>query len=210
MRTNSKSRTIRGAPTGMSFSISFQHPFNRAGGRASNVRQENKNMIKYTFLLSTVLVLASCKRPGRPVLAGGYESRKVRVLVNHKGGGGGGAIDTDQGVSERLMNLSGTESGHVKHHYKVVKVTPTGFSLEYDMVIENPLGSKPLPFSGTILVPYKDKVIHPITGDYTLTVWVQKFDAEQIVAHQPAKSFSISFQHSFNRAGGRTSNVRQR
>jgi hypothetical protein len=30
------------------------------------------------------------------------------------------------------------------------------------------------------------------------------------VTHQPAKSFSISFQHPFNRAGGRTSNVRGR
>jgi hypothetical protein len=32
---------------------------------------------------------------------------------------------------------------------------------------------------------------------------------EQVVAHQPAVSFSISFQHQFNRAGGRTSNVGQ-
>jgi hypothetical protein len=32
-------------------------------------------------------------------------------------------------------------------------------------------------------------------------------NAEQIVAHQPAISFSISFQHPFNRAGGRTFNV---
>ena len=30
------------------------------------------------------------------------------------------------------------------------------------------------------------------------------------MTHQPAISFSISFQHPFNRAGGRTSNVRQR
>ena len=29
------------------------------------------------------------------------------------------------------------------------------------------------------------------------------------MAHQPAISFSISFQHPFNRAGGRTSNVAQ-
>jgi hypothetical protein len=32
----------------------------------------------------------------------------------------------------------------------------------------------------------------------------------QGVAHQPAISFSISFQHPFNRAGGRTSNVREK
>lgn len=115
------------------------------------------------------LILSSCKRP---VLAGGYESHKVEVLVSDKVSGGGGDIDTDQGVSERQMILSGTGLGSVKHHYKVVNVTPTGFDLEYDMMIENPLGSKPLPFKGTILVPYKDKVIHPITGAYTLTVWV--------------------------------------
>ncbi len=35
----------------------------------------------------------------------------------------------------------------------------------------------------------------------------QKPIVEQVVAHQPAISFSISFQHTFNRAGGRTSNV---
>ncbi|MES2661493.1 MAG: hypothetical protein V4689_22935, partial [Verrucomicrobiota bacterium] len=29
----------------------------------------------------------------------------------------------------------------------------------------------------------------------------------EVVARQPAISFSISFQHHFNRAGGRTSNV---
>ena len=33
-------------------------------------------------------------------------------------------------------------------------------------------------------------------------------EAEQVVAHQPAVSFSISIQNPFNRAGGRTSNVR--
>ena len=33
---------------------------------------------------------------------------------------------------------------------------------------------------------------------------------EQVVTHQPAISFSISFQHPFSRAGGRTSNVRQK
>jgi hypothetical protein len=33
-------RTSHGAPTGISASISFQHPFNRAGGRTSNVRQK--------------------------------------------------------------------------------------------------------------------------------------------------------------------------
>jgi hypothetical protein len=30
------------------------------------------------------------------------------------------------------------------------------------------------------------------------------------MAHQPAISFSISLQHPFNRAGGRTSNVREK
>ena len=34
------SRTSRGAPTGISSSISFQHPFNRAGGRTFNVRRK--------------------------------------------------------------------------------------------------------------------------------------------------------------------------
>ena len=34
--------------------------------------------------------------------------------------------------------------------------------------------------------------------------------AEQIVTHQPAISFSISVQHPFNRAGGRTFNVVRR
>jgi hypothetical protein len=33
-------RTSRGAPTGISFSISFQHLFNRAGGRTFNVLQK--------------------------------------------------------------------------------------------------------------------------------------------------------------------------
>jgi hypothetical protein len=31
--------------------------------------------------------------------------------------------------------------------------------------------------------------------------------AEQVVTHQLRISFSIAFQHAFNRAGGRTSNV---
>ena len=35
-------------------------------------------------------------------------------------------------------------------------------------------------------------------------------NSEQVVTHQPAISFSISFQHPFNRAGGRTSNVVRR
>jgi hypothetical protein len=35
-------------------------------------------------------------------------------------------------------------------------------------------------------------------------------NSEQLVTHQPAISFSISFQHPFNRAGGRTSNVGQK
>jgi hypothetical protein len=35
-------------------------------------------------------------------------------------------------------------------------------------------------------------------------------EAEQVVAHQPAISISISTRFPFNRAGGRTSNVRQK
>ena len=35
-------------------------------------------------------------------------------------------------------------------------------------------------------------------------------EAEQVMTHQPAISFPISFQHPFNRAGGRTSNDSQR
>ena len=37
----------------------------------------------------------------------------------------------------------------------------------------------------------------------------KKEEAEQVVTHQPAISFSIAFQHPLNRAGGRTSNVGQ-
>ena len=33
---------------------------------------------------------------------------------------------------------------------------------------------------------------------------------QQVVTHQPAISFSISFQHPFNRAGRRTSNVKRK
>ncbi len=39
--TRSRHRTIHGAPNGISTSISFQHPFNRAGGRTSNVHAPN-------------------------------------------------------------------------------------------------------------------------------------------------------------------------
>ena len=126
-------------------------------------------MIKYTHIFLAALGFVSCKRP---VLAGGYESRKVEVMVSHKGSGRGGYIDTDQGVSERQMNLWSTELGRVKDHYKVVNVTQKGFDLEYAMMIENPRGSKPRPFKGTIFVPYKHKAIPSITGDYNLTARV--------------------------------------
>ena len=42
--------TSRGAPTGISASIAFQHPFNRAGGRTFNVGQKNiMNLFKKLF-----------------------------------------------------------------------------------------------------------------------------------------------------------------
>ncbi|WP_411825550.1 hypothetical protein [Luteolibacter sp. AS25] len=125
--------------------------------------------MKYTYLLLTFLFITACKKP---VLDGDYETRKVEVMITHKGGGGGGAIDTDRGVSERRMTFSHGGTGSVKERYKVTKVTTTGFTLEYHMIIENPIGSEPRPFSGNVLVPYEDKIVHPITDDYTLTVWV--------------------------------------
>lgn len=39
---------------------------------------------------------------------------------------------------------------------------------------------------------------------------MEKVEAEQVVTHQPVISSPISFQHPFNCAGGRTSNVRQK
>jgi hypothetical protein len=39
----------RGAPSGISFSISFQHLCNRAGGRTFNVRQRKSNQPKPSF-----------------------------------------------------------------------------------------------------------------------------------------------------------------
>jgi len=47
IRHNEERLTSRGAPTGISFSISFQHHFNRAGGRTSNVLQNNPTTHKY-------------------------------------------------------------------------------------------------------------------------------------------------------------------
>src|SRR5687767_420688 len=41
--------TSRGAPTGISVPISFQHPFNRAGGRTSNVLPRNRSDMKIEF-----------------------------------------------------------------------------------------------------------------------------------------------------------------
>jgi hypothetical protein len=49
-------RTNRGAPTGISFSNSFQHPFNRAGGRTFNVDMAEDMSIGYNgFVLSFLM-----------------------------------------------------------------------------------------------------------------------------------------------------------
>ena len=66
---NRKSLTSRGAPTGISTSISFQHPFNRAGGRTSNVGQMTMRHILNILGLFWICVgVLSCGRPRNDVL----------------------------------------------------------------------------------------------------------------------------------------------
>jgi hypothetical protein len=43
--------------------------------------------------------------------------------------------------------------------------------------------------------------------DFESSAAKREKDAQQVVTHQPAISFSISIHFPFNRAGGRTSNV---
>jgi len=126
-----------------------------------------------------ILVASLCvscdKNSSEPILRGGYETAKVSVTVTHvpTASGGGGVLDTDQGVGEReLWGVSG--SGKTAERYTVRDVTATGFTLEYTMTIENPIGSTPRPFAGRIIVPYTETVTEPITEDYTITVSANK------------------------------------
>jgi hypothetical protein len=50
------SSTSHDAPTGISTSISFPSPFNRAGGRTSNVRRNMKTLLTF----SSLLTLSAC------------------------------------------------------------------------------------------------------------------------------------------------------
>jgi hypothetical protein len=50
---------------------------------------------------------------------------------------------------------------------------------------------------------------HFLLSQGRLAARIRNQEGEQPVTHQPAISFSTSFQHPFNRAGGRTSNVLQ-
>ena len=60
---NPRRRTNHGAPTGIGFPISHQHPFNRAGGRTFNVRQKPISTMtrqkKVRFMAGLVLLLVS-------------------------------------------------------------------------------------------------------------------------------------------------------
>ncbi|WP_411825409.1 hypothetical protein [Luteolibacter sp. AS25] len=126
-------------------------------------------------ILTASLCVSCDKSSSEPILRGGYETAKVSVTVAHvpTTSGGGGVIDTDQGVSERkLWGESG--SGKRAERYRIRNVTATGFTLEYEMTIENPIGSTPRPFNGRITVPYAESVTEEITDDYTLTVSANK------------------------------------
>jgi hypothetical protein len=136
-----------------------------------------KTILKIAFAISLVFTGVSCdKGANKPVLSGGYESAKVYVTITHvsSGSGGGGAIDTDQGMSDRELWGKGSASGKTTEHYWVKDVTEVGYNLKYMIKIENPVGSVPLPFEGSIPVPYNKPVTESITQDVTLTVETRK------------------------------------
>ena len=142
-----------------------------------DILQEMKTVLKTICILILGLFSASCdKFPSKPVLLGEYEAAKVSVSITHvpSMSGGGGDIDTDQGVSERELWGEGSSSGKTAGHYFVKKVTSTGYTLDYKIAIENPLESAPRPFNGSILIPYNESVTQPITDDYTITVSTRK------------------------------------
>lgn len=125
--------------------------------------------------MAASLCVSCDKNSSEPILRGGYETAKVSVTGTHvpTASGGGGVLDTDQGVSEReLWEESG--SGKTAERYTVSDVTATGFTLEYTMTIENPIGSTPCPFAGRIIEPYAETVTEPITADGMITVSVNK------------------------------------
>ena len=128
------------------------------------------------FLALAAFLSVSCERiSSEPILRGEYETAQVSVTLRHvpSGSGGGGVLNTDQGVSEReLWGESG--GGKTAERYSVIDVTETGFTLAYTMTIENPIGSNPRTIDGKIIVPYTDSVTEPITEDYTLTVSANK------------------------------------
>lgn len=79
-----------------------------------------KTIFKLACILLPIHFSASCdKLPRKPVLAGGYESAKVSITITHvpSHSGGGGDIDTDQGVSERELGGQGSSSGKIEGHY---------------------------------------------------------------------------------------------
>lgn len=130
-------------------------------------------MLKYIYPIIIALCIVSCKKP---VLSGGYESSKVHVEFNHtpSGSSGGVSLDTDLGISERQIDTQGSGYGKTTQHYTVTNVTSTDFKLDYAITIENPRGSTPHPYSGSILVPYNEAVVTLIADNYNLTISTSK------------------------------------
>lgn len=91
--------------------------------------KEIKTIPNTAIAIMAASLCVSCdKNSSEPILRGGYETAKVSVTGTHvpTASGGGGVLDTDQGVSEReLWGESG--SGQTAERYTVSDVTSTEF-----------------------------------------------------------------------------------
>ena len=79
--------TSHSAPTGISTSISFQHPFNRAGGRTSNVGITMKSVMTITCLMMGLAIsVLSCSKPVGPRTADAVSGKCPRCGTIVEGG----------------------------------------------------------------------------------------------------------------------------
>jgi hypothetical protein len=138
----SERRTRRGAPTGLNASISFQYPFNRAGGRTSNVRlQDTMNNSLKQACRRTLAAAACIGFLSTTLYAVGEESKLPQVARDR--------IKANVGLSDLYLTGSMLKEGMAREKIAEFLIEKHKLELVHELVANvSVMGYKVAPSSG--------------------------------------------------------------
>jgi hypothetical protein len=125
----------------------------------------------YLVLIASIIALTACQRP---LFEPPHSNKFVTVHLSdiRHGSGSAGMIDTRIGQSSAEFNSGGTY-GRANGKYKIINLTSTGFTLEYDITATRTPNSPSKRYQGNLFAAFQGKAPEvKLEPDYILSVTV--------------------------------------